>query len=847
MMPGLDRRSRLHTDHSVLGIDYVFVDNTNQTDLYIHFISPPSAAQQAELTAQRVSITATRGDAPPVAVLTVDFPVVNGELTMRVRTAAPGGFTRYTLTLANPTVGPPVLDPYLAAIGFSFKAGCYSDIDCDHRAHQCGQENPVDFPVDYEARDFWSMRTALLDFASQRYPRWADRLEADAAVMLVEVMSALADELAYYQDRIGREAHLETATQRRSLRRHARLVDYRIHDGLGAETWINVTAKKIGALDAGTSFYAVRDGVRVIYSIGRDLDEMLSTPPVTYTINPARNDANLIPYQWDIHDVCLPIGATSLSLSGGQAVVTALEPFDDAPPDKPLPGRWLLLRTEPADPGLPSRRQLVRIIKAEVIRDPLAGVDTTRIEWEPEQALASEFDLTTLHVHGNLVPAVAGQHVTRTFVIGPGGAAVPSAEAINAAEAVPSPTDHPIDPPEPADPAWAVERTGPDGAVSLLFSLYRTDTDGLVWRASRADPGDPRLATPELQLVERIPDGAGGFTDGRLWSWKSSFLDAPASQALSLHYILDDGFWRRIVGYQRLGAEFVHTDYAAAAGSTIRFGDGVFGRVPAPGTRFRVTFLVGNGRSANVPSGAIRYFTQANPAADVTVKSLISAIDNPFAVDNGVDPETPDEVRQLAPEAFRALTFRAVRPEDYAEAAGRLSWVQRAGCSFRWTGSWQTAFVTPDPLSSVEITDAERTELDRQLDRFRQAGRETNTLDPRYADLDLRIRFCVAPDAYAAEVKGRVTAALTGSPRAFFSPNHFTFGSPLDRSRLEAAIQYVAGVRAVERIEFRRRGSFSWKELPMVYRPGRNEVIRVENDALHPDRGSIQLTPEGGA
>ena len=104
----------------------------------------------------------------------------------------------------------------------------------------------VDFPVDYQARDFWSMRTALLDFASQRYPRWADRLEADAAVMLVEVMSALGDDLAYHQDRVAREAHLETATQRRSLRRHARLVDYRIHDGLGAATWINVTAKAEG-------------------------------------------------------------------------------------------------------------------------------------------------------------------------------------------------------------------------------------------------------------------------------------------------------------------------------------------------------------------------------------------------------------------------------------------------------------------------------------------------------------------------------------------------------------------------------------------------------------------------
>jgi hypothetical protein len=93
----------------------------------------------------------------------------------------------------------------------------------------------------------------------------------------------------------------------------------------------------------------------------------------------------------------------------------------------------------------------------------------------------------------------------------------------------------------------------------------------------------------------------------------------------------------------------------------------------------------------------------------------------------------------------------------------------------------------------------------------------------------------------------RVIAALTGSPTSFFAADNFTFGNPLDRSPLEAAIQHVAGVRAVEDITFRRRGVLDWAALPAAYQPGLNEVIRVENDPLHPDRGSIQLTMEGGA
>src|SRR5207245_2291052 len=113
--------------------------------------------------------------------------------------------------------------------------------------------------------------------------------------------------------------------------------------------------------------------------------------------------------------------------------------------------------------------------------------------------------------------------------------------------------------------------------------------------------------------------------------------------------ILDDGMWRRIVGYQCLGGEFVHLDYATGDGVSIRFGDGVFGLVPARGSRFLAKYLVGNGRRANLPAGAITGFDQPAAAADVFVKSIVFAVENPFAIDGGIDPESPEEIRQLAP------------------------------------------------------------------------------------------------------------------------------------------------------------------------------------------------------
>ncbi|MCK5229211.1 MAG: hypothetical protein KAR13_03035, partial [Desulfobulbaceae bacterium] len=82
----------------------------------------------------------------------------------------------------------------------------------------------------------------------------------------------------------------------------------------------------------------------------------------------------------------------------------------------------------------------------------------------------------------------------------------------------------------------------------------------------------------------------------------------------------------------------------------------------------------------------------------------------------------------------------------------------------------------------------------------------------------------------------------------FFSPDNFTFGTPLERPAIEAAIQSVPGVRAVMGMEIHRRGRYDWKDFADLSEPvGQNEVIRIANDPLHPERGSIELNMEGGA
>ena len=57
---------------------------------------------------------------------------------------------------------------------------------------------------------------------------------------------------------MANEAYLETARRRVSVRRHARLVDYRMHDGASARAWVHAAR----ATGAGTGL--VRPGTQVL-------------------------------------------------------------------------------------------------------------------------------------------------------------------------------------------------------------------------------------------------------------------------------------------------------------------------------------------------------------------------------------------------------------------------------------------------------------------------------------------------------------------------------------------------------------------------------------------------------
>lgn len=825
-----DRVDRIRASDTITGIDFIQVA-ASQTELVLflqHDVLPGALANTlAAIPASAITITGEgQVDPPRVRVMQNVSPLppaVDGRAVMRLVVEAPGGFGHYRLRIDSPAI-----DPYFNNLRFTFKAACDSELDCKPPPHDCPPEAPVDFPVDYRARDFWSFRQALIDFAAQRYPDWQDRVEADVGMMLLETLSALGDEFAYAQDRLARESTLATATQRRSLRHLARLVDYPLDDGSGAFTWLDVQGDGVvpaTTVNAGTAVSDLND--QVFFEVGKGLRDMpLAGPLVAYPVVAARNELDA--YLWDENDTCLPAGSTSLTLAGAHAVNLQPEPLID-----PI-GRWVLLLTRPTSPDLPERRLAVRIVSAVDDVDPLGGVDPpgpvpppgaaiTRITWDVPTPW--ELDLETLVLHGNLLPATSGRTRTERFRIGP--------------------VTDPLDP-EPALPQ-AVERIGiastlcyPDpgspedeaSRVKFLHSLAESDITPLVWLPVATDSGI--RMRPEVDL-ERDADGP--------WSWLQALVGEETAAATAKVFTLEDGVFRRVVGFERPGSSVELVDYASGEGSTVRFGDNEFGMAPTENSKFTLRYRLGNGSRMNVAPDTLVRFPDGTPAGVATVT-------NPLAGAGGRDPESAERIRINAPQAFRAITYRAVQPADYEEIAERLPWVQQAGAAVRWTGSWSTVFVTPDPRDEVGLSAEHRLELEQLMDRVRQAGREVKVMAPRYADIDLEICLCVAANAYRGEVKEAALRALFGEKggEGFFDPDNFRFGTPLSRAALIAALQEVPGVKAVEGMRVRRRGWFDWRDFTEFSLPvGVNELVRVANDRDLPERGAVRLIMEGGA
>ena len=602
-----------------------------------------------------------------------------GRPVLALAVNTPGDLSPYRLAISSTK-----LDPFFGQAPFTFKLSGPAELDCAAPAPSCPEPDEEQVPIDYLAKDFGSFRQALSEFSAQRYPAWVERSEADLGVMLMEALAAMADELSYYQDRVLAESTLATATQRLSVVRHARLVDYEPAPATVASAVLQLDVRSDPASAPPATGWVIDTRASLLVSaVGADgttipfeiedpavgLGGAVSSPPPPWaTVDTRWNRASLQPYYWDDSGRCLPAGSSDLYITGHGLGLYV--------------GQQLLLDTPAPGTADAPARELVTVLAAEEISDPLLGNP-------PPTLLTNVFllapttldhDLATTEVAGNIVPAVQGLRHSETFVI-PDPAAPPPGPVVVRIGA-----------------NWTPQDPRPDYRYCLA-------SGPLAWLATTV-PDAPLPAVPEIVLCEILDDGSTPT-----WPFQHWLLDAgPADQV----FTLTPEQYSPVLTSN--GTTWF--DYDGDGGTTIRFGDGTFGMTPLPGTRFSVLYRAGNGSAGNVPAGAI-----ANVVPGQVQGSMISSCTNPFLATGGNDAETIALIRSRAPQKFSAEPLpRAVLASDYQAVAQSLPWVQQAASSFRWTGSWVTVLTRADPAAAEEPTIAELRSLTQLLDEQRLAG-----------------------------------------------------------------------------------------------------------------------------
>jgi hypothetical protein len=539
-------------------------------------------------------------------------------------------------------------------------------------------------------------------------------------------------------------------------------------------------------------------------------------------------------YVWGDGRCSLPLGAT-------QADFVAPASMPD------VTGRILLFQemvgpdTGAAGDAEASHRQAVRIVAqdppagAAPKTDPLTGISVVTLSWGAEDALT--FPLCVSSVtdaeHGGVTldavsiawgNVVLADHGLSQPVESLGAAPASMLNAVGARTGgccAPSPL---VPVPARFQPALARSPLTQQGqiVVETLDALGEARQTSAPFdpaaAASAALQWDPSGARPAIALESDGPSGP------QSWS--------------SVRNLLESG---------ETDADFV-VEIDSDTIARLRFGDGEYGLRPAQGDSFQAAYRVGNGAAGNVGAGALAHVVAPKSGP---VWAAVKSVTNPLPAQGGVDMESAGGVRQAAPSAF-LVQQRAVTAGDYVAVSLRNPDILRASADFRWTGSWNTVFVTLDRPAGAPVDAAFEQAADDWLERFRVIGHDLQIDGPAYVPLRIDLAVCVDRAYFRSDIENALRGLFgtgrdaNGAP-AFFNPDNRTFGETLYLSQLYALAQSVAGVGAVEITRFERLyqpgadGLAKWK---LAFGP--TEMARCDNDPNNPERGVLNLILRGG-
>lgn len=870
------RREDVRRSERWNGIDYLEVDD-DQLRLCVRFLDKvPDDLQLGNVVVEggeRIRDIRVVG----VAVRRHDDPEIDDCLEVAVDRS--GDFSTYTLKLVEmdengypsdrPLRG---FDLRYAQLDFSFKAGCPSDLDCAEE-DRCPPEPREEPQLDYLAKDYESLRQLILDRLALVMPEWKERHAPDLQLTLVELLAYVGDQLSYYQDSVSTEAYLATARRRISIRRHARLVDYLMHEGCNARAWLALTTDTdtTFALDEIAFFSSPPHGSAVTGLVPADrLEELVGRgalvfqamklgTEVSFDLRVAHNLVRI--YTWGNDECCLDLGATSAVLVDQAPVVDALgersDPADEAsaePEGEPgeatdepeqraldlVPGDVILFEevkgsvTGSAADADPQHRHPVRITAVRRTADPLHGVPLLEVFWDEEDALPFPVCISS---RGEAPECELIEDVSvvrgNVILVDHGGTIGPED----------------LGPVEGEGPLYSCDecKTG-DGAMrpkpfgALLDGTPLTFAEPIAPHASASDLAnpsnrEPRRAVPQVTVLG-LPSGSK-VAEG--WEVRRDLLASERDQRHVAVEVDDDGRGH------------------------LRFGTRSLGMQPTTGTAFSAVYRVGNGPSGNVGPDTITGIVSRERSVD----GIALSARNPLAATGGTAPEIEEEVRQHAPHAYRTPIVRAIVPADYETLAHAHKKVQRARATMRWTGSWYEMQVAIDALGSGQSGPGLLEEVRQSLYPPRRIGHDLRLRPARTVPLEIVLEVCVEDDYLRGHVEAELRSIfsnrrLPDGTLGFFHPDRLTFGGGVYVSAIIAEAQRVAGVRkvVVKRLERLYEGLDGQVSSVKSFAPERvresealesgvlklasSEIARLDNDRTFPDHGKITFEMRGG-
>lgn len=789
------RRAAVRNKAGWNGIDYLEVEPTTSTSqpvpLRVVFLKPDglNALGKANFRVEG----GVRYRNPPVQDAKQDPPGSNTVVvTMKpVET----DFSNYRLRFVGATgdTPPANFDPELAEVAFSFKVNCPTPFDCRPPASPPAPP-PRDPELDYDARDWQSFRRLMLDRLAALLPDFRDDTPVDFLHMQVEALAAVADHLSYKLDAVATEQTLWTARSRISLARHARLLDYPVHEGSNARAFVQVRYQPTGAAPA-----------TVTLKSRTPLTTRTAADPATIAPDEFAKRLPFEPLVFEtMHDLELREGNNAIAfhtwsdsrcaLPRGAKRVTVRKAETPASPAALLRVGDFLALQELATPG---KRHVVRLTEVKERRDEIEGLDVIDVRWAEEDALPFDLVLDTLEEPpGAPAKRIVRAQAAANIALADHGLTLPMAGVPAATAAEQRPT---LDPAHaPAQGAWRPRLSRSDLVRAAPADLTREAL--LSAQALLANP--PERARPALVLDD-------GF---HAWDARPSLL---ASERFDRHVVVETEHDGRV---------------------QLRFGDNVMGLKPLSGTRVSLSGRFARHLDGRIGADVLRRVVTTVPG--------ITAATNPLSAVGGSAALSPTVVRIEAPYAFRTQE-RAVTEADYAEMAERHPGVQKAVARIRWTAAWRTAFIYLDRKGGAPV-ESDRvfvSQFLRHMERYRLAGMDVALRGAVPVSLEIVLRVCVQPAALRAEVLRRLNEALG----AFFDPDNFTFGTPLYLSALIAAVMAVPGVASVEPVTFQRWAKAAKNEIVRgLIEAGDIEVLRLSNDPSFPEQGRFSFQMLGG-